>query len=137
MALSVANFPVLKTLHPKDLKTRVSVDRTLLPDDGCDVPICLDVNGCHAKPRVLASCTSGQELIISEMFVRMVHEMAATAGATQMRIRFLDRAIASLPRVGSPIPAVMPEEILDGVVGSLLRLFGKQAIEEALARSKV
>lgn len=132
MALSVANFPVLKVLHPDAFKTRVSVDRALLPGDGVDVPVVLDVARCHAKPRVLASCTSGQELIFSEMFVEMVHRMAAAAGADEMRIRFLDRSIASLPKAGAQQP-VQPDKVLDGILGSLIRLFGRPAVEAALA----
>jgi hypothetical protein len=138
MAASVSNSIVLKTLHPDEFKTRLACNRALLPADGIDVPIVLDLAGCHSKPRVLASCTSGQELLFSETIVKMVRELAAaTPGATVLRVRFSDRDVATLPGKAAARGGAgrTPQQVADGLVAALVELFGPKVVAAAMARA--
>lgn len=136
MAASVSKAAILTTLHPADFKKRLSCDRTLLPADGVDVPIVLDLAGCHAKPRVLASCTSGQELLFSEPVVLMIHQLAKSSGSSELRVRFSDREVAPLgggvSGAGSQVHS--SQALADEIVATLVRFFGKQVMAAALAR---
>lgn len=136
MAANVSNAAILKTLAPSAFRKRLTCDRSLLPADGVDVPIVLDLVGCHAKPRVLASCTSGQELLFSEPIVTMVHQLAEECGAAELRVRFSDRVVAAAADSGSGAGAPSLQSMADEVVGALVRAFGKQVVAAALARAK-
>jgi hypothetical protein len=130
MAAPVSSAPILRVLDPAKFRARLSCDRTLLPSDGVDVPIVLDLDGCHAKPRVLASCTSGQELIFSEPIVNMVHVMASSSRASELRLRFVDREIARLPGRSANVST---EHVAASVVTNLVRIVGTRAVLEAVA----